>query len=537
MTTLISLNDYPLEYPIVNPERLGDFRLNDTSKGLLNSLLNENFYMFHTYTSYKIITNGNFAVIPNQFIRFLLIIEDLAHEIYKYIELFDSLRETVLVAHTSANSSFADLRPTIEASAAAEHLGSDEQIDLFVSFLATDTPEFRLGSKKCFDDGGRRSAKECFSSAILKAINLPDSSSQIFGELAYDICRKQGVFDNLRQHHDITEPVEGSLVQNVPPAGLSPLLGGENRLFYGAPGTGKSHRVQNIEAHGEVICTVFHPDTQNSDFIGSLKPTMKGEDQITYAFSPGPFAIALKDALANPVKAVTLVIEELNRAPAAAVFGELFLLLDRNENGEGSFACNFPTPEFGAWLNQGLSQPSEKMRIPSNLWIFATMNSADAGVYPLDTAFRRRWAATYVAIDYSMAPEGDIHFIGPDKTRSKVAWRSFVECLNNFLVIRAGVEEDRLVGPRFLTKQDLDAVKIPGKLMIYLWDDLLRHANRYEIFSEKIKNYGQLHVAQDKDHVIFSNAFLSELGRLATSVAGSENNIEPDSVSEKASVE
>jgi hypothetical protein len=110
--------------------------------------------------------------------------------------------------------------------------------------------------------------------------------------------------------------------------------GGYNKIFYGAPGTGKSHAIKLLTKHSEdtVIRTVFHADTQNSDFIGCLKPSTKGSD-IIYSFQPGPFTNALVNAFQVPDKMHYLVIEEINRASAAAVFGEVFQLLDRGHEG------------------------------------------------------------------------------------------------------------------------------------------------------------------------------------------------------------
>ena len=158
------------------------------------------------------------------------------------------------------------------------------------------------------------------------------------------------------------------------------LTGGENVIFYGAPGTGKTHTVDALVDAKRCVRTVFHPDIQNSDFIGALKPRMQGE-RVSYSFSPGPFAIALRDALAEPSVESFLVIEELNRAPAAAVFADLFLMLDRGPGGEGKYEVDFPTVEFREWLSASLGREIDRLRLPSNLWILATMNSADQGVY------------------------------------------------------------------------------------------------------------------------------------------------------------
>jgi 5-methylcytosine-specific restriction endonuclease McrBC GTP-binding regulatory subunit McrB len=240
-------------------------------------------------------------------------------------------------------------------------------------------------------------------------------------------------------------------------------------------------------------------------------------DAVTYAFSPGPFAKVLKKAWENPGEKVYLVIEELNRAPAAAVFGELFLLLDRKGDGSSVYPASFPNPEFEKWLPNTNGQEPGKITLPSNMWILATMNSADQGVYPLDSAFRRRWKQEYVPLDYSIAPNTPIRIIRGDGSVGQTNWPDFVEKLNNFLISdKLDIQEDRLIGPRFLSENELKEEKtIPGKLLIYLWDDLLRHNGRNEVFNTRsVKTYGAISEAVKANRQILSKDLLDHLGNL-----------------------
>lgn len=298
----------------------------------------------------------------------------------------------------------------------------------------------------------------------------------------------------------------------VPPVTASRLTGGENRLFYGAPGTGKSYEVwQEIDRGSDPhFVTVFHPDMQNSDFAGTLKPGVDDAGAVSYAFRPGPFARAVACAWANPAKRVYLVIEELNRAVAAAVFGELFQLLDRTPDGSSCYEVDFPSPEFERWYHAEADAGAKRLSLPSNLWILATMNSADQGVYPLDTAFRRRWRQIYLPIDYAKAPDAQIGYNSPAGPQT-TDWRSFVEALNKFLVAEIGVNEDRLIGPRFVDEHDLRDGKLPGKLLIYLWDDLLRHHATNPLFHDSVRTYGDLHRRLGQGKQVFSDHFLAGL--------------------------
>lgn len=295
--------------------------------------------------------------------------------------------------------------------------------------------------------------------------------------------------------------------QNTPRA-----TGGTNVIYYGAPGTGKSYAVEQLtqtSGPSRVVRTVFHPDTQNSDFIGALKPAINEEDDISYRFSPGPFAKALVAAYLDPGNMHWFIIEELNRAPAAAVFGELFQMLDRDDDGTGKYDVNFPSDEFDEWWIEKTGETGAKLRLPSNLSIAASMNSADQGVFPLDTAFRRRWNQEYVMIDYASGPTGDITIAAGANQTVTVDWQSFVRRLNEFLTdeIGSGISEDRLIGQWFLSDSELGA-ELPGKLMIYLWDDLLRHHGRDVLFRPTIKAYGELSRLQKEGKPIFSDKFL-----------------------------
>ncbi len=282
---------------------------------------------------------------------------------------------------------------------------------------------------------------------------------------------------------------------------------GQNIIFYGAPGTGKSFHIQQISNKKNTFTTVFHPDTQYSDFIGCLKPTMQ-EGQIAYEFRPGPFSLALIEATLNPSENYSLVIEEINRAPAAAVFGEIFQLLDRNKDGRSTYEINISDPDMLAYLNNNTSHAfhSKKLAIPPNLFILATMNSSDQAVMPLDTAFKRRWQFRYMPIDYSTAPQFNLSIPVEsfDSGSVNVKWADVAKIINDRLSLER-IPEDRLLGQHFLsysdfsdTNYDLSAL-ICGKLLMYLWNDVLKH-NQHEVIFKR--------------HVMFSNGHEEELTTL-----------------------
>jgi MoxR-like ATPase len=289
---------------------------------------------------------------------------------------------------------------------------------------------------------------------------------------------------------------------------------GENIIFYGAPGTGKSTAIKNKIDRSPNVTTVFHPDMQNSDFVGALKPAVDENGKVTYKFSPGPFAEALSQAYIHPDKDVYLVIEELNRAPAMAVFGELFQLLDRKDNGESVYGVSFPSEEFQAWLNKETNKPHEKIRLPSNFSIYASMNSADQGVYPLDTAFRRRWHQEYIHINWEDSLKANLIII-KDKLKVDVPWKVLGKAINDEL--EEQYPEDRLLGQRWINNRDIKNSNglVPSKLLNYLWDDLLRHdeETKKKIFKPEIKRFGHLMELNNGStpEQIFSDDFLEKI--------------------------
>ena len=380
------------------------------------------------------------------------------------------------------------------------------------------------------DNRWRKQAyKKHFSDKVMRALAGAQGSS-VFSVLAKLIQKS----NDLDVHHKLC-PIDPPLldvtiarIQNdmsqfralISPAGESnqgsAKTGGKNLIFYGAPGTGKSHEIRTRIGNSQNVTTVFHPDVQNSDFIGALKPAVDGE-KVTYEFSPGPFAKALRKAYQHPKLDVYLVIEELNRAPAMAVFGELFQLLDRKSNGESSYSVDFPTDEFRVWLNKKTNKHFKKIKLPSNFSIYASMNSADQGVYPLDTAFRRRWEQEYMPIDWRKGKglEAQLIIIKADGSKDSVSWIMLGEKINNEL--QEHYAEDRLLGQWWINNRDIENSNklVPGKLLSYLWEDLLRHDEdtKKKIFNPDIKRFGEIvqrnHV--DSKKPIFSDNFLKKI--------------------------
>ena len=260
-----------------------------------------------------------------------------------------------------------------------------------------------------------------------------------------------------------------------------------NIIYFGAPGTGKSYNLNSDmeELTDEYERVTFHPDYSYANFVGTYKPVSKG-DEISYKFVPGPFMRVLTKALKNPNKAFLLIIEEINRANTAAVFGDVFQLLDRNENNESTYSID-TTEEMKKYLKSELHITYDKIKIPQNMFIWATMNSADQGVYPMDTAFKRRWDFEYFGIDYGVEniEQTYVMFNG-----EKISWNKLRQAINKELSEEYKINEDKLLGSFFAFNDYLNA-EIPvdvfketfqNKIIMYLFEDAAR-SKRNELFS------------------------------------------------------
>ena len=288
-----------------------------------------------------------------------------------------------------------------------------------------------------------------------------------------------------------------------------------NRIIFGAPGTGKSFKL-NCEKDalladgGEYERVTFHPDYSYANFVGTYKPVpckdSDGKDAITYSYVPGPFmrtyVKAIKNGRTDAPKPFLLVIEEINRANVAAVFGDVFQLLDRGDDevSEYPIQASEDIKRYLAGELGGNPDDYSEIRIPDNMFIWATMNSADQGVFPMDTAFKRRWDFTYLGIDDSEAGiVGKKVILGQGEYRRIVEWNALRKAINNELLTYK-VNEDKLMGPYFISKKNLPESEMidptvftrifKNKVIMYLFDDAAKQ-KRITLFGgcdEKAKN-------------------------------------------------
>lgn len=293
------------------------------------------------------------------------------------------------------------------------------------------------------------------------------------------------------------------------------------QIYYGAPGTGKSKTIKDLTFGESVIRTTFHPDSDYASFVGTYKPiteevTLRDcygkkvideetnevvkEERIAYKFIPQAFLEAYVEAWKKlgSSKKQYLIIEEINRGNCAQIFGDLFQLLDRNEYGFSDYPIvadkdmqKYLEKEFAGWeitnkdeINQlygeanmvNLIMKGERLVLPSNLYIWATMNTSDQSLFPIDSAFKRRWDWKYVPIREGRDKETNAPLNWYINTGDKqYKWWSFISKVNE-LIGSLTNSEDKKLGYFFCKAKDgeIDADLFVSKVIFYLWNDVFK---------------------------------------------------------------
>lgn len=332
------------------------------------------------------------------------------------------------------------------------------------------------------------------------------------------------------------------------------------RIFYGAPGTGKSFQIDKDTNENNRIRTTFHPDYDYATFVGAYKPTVKAidryglfgketvvmkhednspikEEVIVYKFIPQSFIKAYVEAWHRYTDAECkdkdfyLVIEEINRGNCAQIFGDLFQLLDRTNAGFSSYAvetdsdlqrflnedeeyklnitlANDIRNDNGKVIAKATDVASGKVLIlPPNLHIWATMNTSDQSLFPIDSAFKRRWDWKYEPIKYDNT---EWKVVLSDKTECK--WTDLQQTLND-LIYEATDSEDKMLGDWFVKADSHNVISeetLVGKIIFYLWNDVAK-IDAGRLFDLEVEKHGK------KRKVIFSDFYMID-GKVNTEI-------------------
>lgn len=339
------------------------------------------------------------------------------------------------------------------------------------------------------------------SSIFIKNDGLSDNEkATIYDIINYNEYWQGNSKENYQEYMEISDSCFNSPSRII----LHPSLDLQyQQIFYGAPGTGKSHALKDCTKGCEVIRTTFHPDSDYSTFVGSYKPTSEvdsaGNEKIVYRFVVQSFLQAYISAWKKYKQAnnstqpekVFLVIEEINRGNCAQIFGDLFQLLDRNDSGFSDYQIKADS-DMKKQLSRafsGLSIPlaehinsqygdddttdkiisGDILLLPNNLYIWATMNTSDQSLFPIDSAFKRRWNWTYMPI--SNANKDWVIKID----NSSYDWWSFIEKINDKIGATTN-SEDKKLGYFFCKAKDkvISQKTFVGKVIFYLWNDVFK---------------------------------------------------------------
>ena len=331
-----------------------------------------------------------------------------------------------------------------------------------------------------------------YVSPILNSAKLVNASQSFVADLCAFLSDKADLVKAIIAGEDLAPKDKHYTTHPIP----------RQQIFYGAPGTGKSNTIKrDVDDQGKTCFrTTFHPDSDYSTFVGTYKPSMKPtgvtlasgekEEIITYKFVPQAFTKAYAAAW-NTTEDVFLVIEEINRGNCAQIFGDLFQLLDR-KGGKSEYPIEADT-DLANYLQEALAESprtdipeeiksGERLMFPQNLYIWATMNTSDQSLFPIDSAFKRRWDWVYIPIKPHAEENYKIKM-----GNETYDWWGFLQKINS-VIDDTTHSEDKKLGYFFVNTESKTVCteKFVSKVLFYLWNDVF-------------KNYGF-------DHSIFTDS-------------------------------
>lgn len=505
---------------LIAHSNMDDCVLPDEFKAKFRSFGEYKIERYNMYTL-QVSSKKSLLVIPNQWVYIAACCCQYYIELVKYkkkLEDFGFTDDMYEACHPSKdNKGIPENQKTKEVcKEKAEHfLESYDGIDkeLLVKFLWD--YEFWGGGKNI------KRSNDFTDSPVLNIANTINASSSLIGAIVKGLANQDCL--NLLLESEEWKSFEGSSASTTSTKKNPESTISLQQIFYGAPGTGKSHAINELTAGKEVIRTTFHPDTDYSTFVGAYKPTTKSvpvitvigteavpvrdkngkemmEDKIVYEYVSQAFLQAYVAAWRKycdvqegeePVDEF-LVIEEINRGNCAQIFGDLFQLLDRGDEGFSEYPIKADSDmkkllekEFegleiknkegiNALFKSGKDVVAEVLAgdvllLPNNLYIWATMNTSDQSLFPIDSAFKRRWDWNYVPI----SDAGKNWMI--EVNGVQYDWWKFLEAIND-KVYHATYSEDKKMGYFFCKANDgvISAEKFVSKVIFYLWNDVFK---------------------------------------------------------------
>lgn len=519
-----------------------------------------------TYNKYSAVieTRGNQngvlnIYMPNQWFYIASYFTDFYNELQKYKNLaLQAISKERLKELNGAQL-------TEKEKNAINQLGLDQQSqDYLVKFI---TDYSWWSGAKTIDRG------DFFVSPILNSARLVNASQSFVADLCAFLADKNDLVNAIITGEE--DGVDSNTLSNHPYT--------LQQIFYGAPGTGKSFEINRLTKNKEVIRTTFHPDSDYSTFVGAYKPTsievpvrdvtgkvivengkQVTENRIVYEFVEQAFLQAYTKAwkaYANAVAGETpselyLVIEEINRGNCAQIFGDLFQLLDRNGAGFSDYpisADNDMKKQLAKAFKGLTIADAERINaiyekdivaqvlsgdvllLPDNLYIWATMNTSDQSLFPIDSAFKRRWDWKYIPISEGKTKTGEKIGYKIKVYGKKYDWWQFLQKINDEIG-ELTKSEDKKLGYFFCKANNgiIDAETFVSKVIFYLWNDVFKDQDLGTIFNDeeegeltfnkfyKVDDFGKPMVKEDKVEVFLKNLGLEEVEESTEDMQGDD---------------
>lgn len=555
---------------LIAHSNMDDCVLPDEFKAKFRSFGDYKIEQYNLYTL-QVSSRKSLLIIPNQWVYIAACCCQYYIELMKYKNKLEALgftNDMYEACHPSKdNGDISEDQKTKEVcKEKAEHYlenydGADKEF--LVNFLWN--YEYWGGGKNI------KRSNDFTDSPVLNIANTINASSSLIGAIVKGLANQDCL--NLLLESEEWKSFEGSSASSHAPKKTSESKFPLQQIFYGAPGTGKSHAINELTAGKDVIRTTFHPDTDYSTFVGAYKPTTKPvpvitvigteavpvrdkngkemmEDKIVYEYVSQAFLQAYVAAWRKycdvqegeePVDEF-LVIEEINRGNCAQIFGDLFQLLDRGDEGFSEYPIKADSDmkkllekEFegleiknkegiNALFKGGKDIVAEVLAgdvllLPNNLYIWATMNTSDQSLFPIDSAFKRRWDWNYVPISNA----GKNWMI--EVNGAQYDWWNFLEAIND-KVYHATYSEDKKLGYFFCKAKDgvISADKFVSKVIFYLWNDVFKDS---EFEGDTFKDEDGEKLSFDKFYSVENNQVKVNGTKIVKFL--SNLNLEPDS--------
>ncbi len=562
---------------LIAHSNMDDCVLPDKFKAKFRSFGDYKIEQYNLYTL-QVSSRKSLLIIPNQWVYIAACCCQYYIELMKYKNKLEALgftNDMYEACHPSKdNGDISEDQKTKEVcKEKAEHYlenydGADKEF--LVNFLWN--YEYWGGGKNI------KRSNDFTDSPVLNIANTINASSSLIGAIVKGLANQDCL--NLLLESEEWKSFAGSSASSHAPKKTSESKFPLQQIFYGAPGTGKSHAINELTAGKDVIRTTFHPDTDYSTFVGAYKPTTKSvpvttvigtnavpvklngkemmEDKIVYEYVSQAFLQAYVAAWRKfcdvqegeePVDEF-LVIEEINRGNCAQIFGDLFQLLDRGDEGFSEYPIKADSDmkkllekEFegleiknkegiNALFKGGKDIVAEVLAgdvllLPNNLYIWATMNTSDQSLFPIDSAFKRRWDWNYVPISNA----GKNWMI--EVNGAQYDWWKFLEAIND-KVYHATYSEDKKLGYFFCKAKDgvISADKFVSKVIFYLWNDVFKDS---EFEGDTFKDEDGEKLSFDKFYSVENNQVKVNGTKIVKFL--SNLNLKPDSVTDEGNGE